>query len=211
MSDTAARLRDRAQTLGIPLPAGAEARLVAYFDLLVRWNAKINLTASTDTDSAIDRLLMEPIAAAAELPRDLDLIDLGSGGGSPGIPLALVLDARRLVMVESKSRKAAFLREAVRVLELKAVVECDRFESIAALGAYARQMSAVSIRAVRVDRPTMAVAKTFLTSQGLIALFTTLQSLPSDGPYEALQPVKTTALPGDAHLLILKSSADVPQ
>ena len=93
MPETAERLRDRARAHGIPVPLPIEARLVAYFDLLTRWNAKINLTALTDTDAAIDRLLLEPLAAAPSLPSQLDLLDLGSGGGSPAIPLALA--ARR--------------------------------------------------------------------------------------------------------------------
>ena len=112
MPETAERLRTRAKALGVTVPPDAEARLVTYFDLLFRWNAKINLTSLTAPDAAIDRLLLEPLAAAEELPRNPDLIDLGSGGGSPAIPLALALEARRLVMVESKTRKAAFLAEA---------------------------------------------------------------------------------------------------
>src|SRR5438445_7906267 len=149
MSETARRLRDRAKVFGVPIPPHAEARLVAYFDLLAKWNTKINLTALTDTDAAIDRLLLEPLAAAAALPRHPDLIDLGSGGGSPAIPLAVALEARRLVMVESKARKSAFLREAGRLSQLPATVENQRFEALAAEGAYTAQMDVVSIRAVR--------------------------------------------------------------
>jgi 16S rRNA (guanine527-N7)-methyltransferase len=105
------------------VPPHAEARLVTYFDLLFRWNQKINLTSLTNIDEAIDRLLLEPVAAARELAHSPSIIDLGSGGGSPAIPLALALSAPRLVMVESRSRKAAFLREAVRELGMNAVVE----------------------------------------------------------------------------------------
>ena len=68
MSDTAARLRARAKLFGVAVPADLETRLVGYFDLLFRWNAKINLTALTEPDAAIDRLLLEPLAAARELP-----------------------------------------------------------------------------------------------------------------------------------------------
>src|SRR6266576_2836727 len=123
MPDTAERLRTRAKAMGVAIPLHVEARLVSYFDLLAKWNAKINLTSLTDTDAAIDRLLLEPLAAAAALPRYPQLIDLGSGGGSPAIPLALVLEARRLVMVESRGRKAAFLSEATRSSGLNAFVE----------------------------------------------------------------------------------------
>jgi 16S rRNA (guanine527-N7)-methyltransferase len=204
MSDTAGRLRSRAHSFGVRVPPHAEARLIAYFDLLFRWNATINLTALTDTDAAIDRLLLEPLAAAVELPHHLDLMDLGSGGGSPAIPLALALEARRLVMVESKSRKAAFLREAARAIGLNAVVESNRFEVVAERGAYRRKMAAVSIRAVKVDRSALTIAKTFLQPGGRVALFTRLPTLPADWPDELLHPVKIAPLPGDTHLVLLE-------
>jgi 16S rRNA (guanine527-N7)-methyltransferase len=205
MSDTAGRLRRRAQSFGILVPPDVEARLITYFDLLFRWNAKINLTALTDPDAAIDRLLLEPVAAALELPRELDLIDLGSGGGSPAIPLALALQARRLVMVESKSRKAAFLREAARAVELNAVVESDRFEAVAERGAYSGRMTAVSIRAVRVDVATLKTARTFLQTGGRVALFSRIPALPADWPDHVLRPVKIAPLPGDTHLVLLEA------
>ena len=205
MSDTAGRLRRRAQSFDMLVPPHAEARLITYFDLLFRWNAKINLTALTDTDAAIDRLLLEPLAAALELPRDLDLMDLGSGGGSPAIPLALALEARRLVMVESKPRKAAFLREAARAVELNAVVESDRFEAVAERGAYRGQMTAVSIRAVRLDAATLKTARTFLQPGGRVALFCRIPALPADWPDDVLSPVKISPLPGDTHLILLEA------
>lgn len=205
MSDTASRLRDRARAFGITVPPHAAARLVTYFDLLFHWNAKINLTALTETDAAIDRLLLEPLSAALELPHRLDLIDLGSGGGSPAIPLALALEARRLVMVESKSRKAAFLREAARAVELNAIVESARFESVAERGDYRGQMTAVSIRAVRVDRAALSVARTFLKPGGQVALFSAIPALPPELPEELRRSVKITPLPGSGHLVVLQA------
>ena len=89
-----------------------EPKLVTYLELLWKWNRKINLTAILEPEMAIDRLLLEPLAAAAHLPAGGMLADLGSGGGSPAIPLALALSPSKLLMVESRSRKASFLREA---------------------------------------------------------------------------------------------------
>ena len=202
MPETTDRLRDRAGAHGISVPQPIEARLVAYFDLLTRWNAKINLTALTDTDAAIDRLLLEPLAAAPSLPSQLDLLDLGSGGGSPAIPLALALAARRLVMVESKGRKAAFLREAARAVELTAVVENTRFESLAAEGRYAGQIDAVSVRAVRPDLETLSIAKAFLKPDGRIALFSPKAASPPELP-AGLRVVHVATLVGSSHLVLL--------
>ena len=202
MPETAERLRDRALAHGISVPLPIEARLAAYFDLLTRWNTKINLTALTDTDAAIDRLLLEPLAAALSLPSQLDLLDLGSGGGSPAIPLALALAARRLVMVESKGRKAAFLREAARSVELTAVVENTRFESLAAQGTYAGQIDVVSIRAVRPDLEALSVAKAFLKPDGRIALFSPRAASPPELP-AGLRVVHICTLVGSSHLVLL--------
>ncbi len=132
-------------------------------------------------------------------------MDLGSGGGSPAIPLALALEARRLVMVESKSRKAAFLREAARVVDLNAVVESDRIETVAERGGYRGQMTAVTIRAVRVDAGTLRAAKTFLQAGGRVALFSRLPALPANWSEEVLHLVKVAPLPGDKHLVLLKA------
>jgi 16S rRNA (guanine527-N7)-methyltransferase len=206
VSDTATRLRDRARAFGLTVPAHAEAHLVTYFDLLFRWNAKINLTAlAPESDAAIDRLLLEPLAAALELGPHSDLIDLGSGGGSPAIPLALVLEPTRLVMVESKSRKAAFLREASRVLGLRAVVEAARFEGVAEGGAFRGQMTTVSIRAVRMERQALLAIASFLSPGGKVALFSRLPEPPADWPAGVLRTVKIAPLPGDTHLVLLEA------
>jgi 16S rRNA (guanine527-N7)-methyltransferase len=202
MSDTAARLRVRAKALGIVIPTDLEGPLAAYFDLLFRWNAKINLTALTEPDAAVDRLLLEPLAAALELPRGAALIDLGSGGGSPAIPLGLALASSRVVMVESKTRKAAFLGEAARTVALRASVENARFEEVAGRGAYAGQMSLVTIRAVRVDRPTLVTAKSFLKPGGMIALFSPAAASPPDLPAD-LRVLRVAPLPGASHLVLL--------
>jgi 16S rRNA (guanine527-N7)-methyltransferase len=202
MSETLERLRSRARTHGLAVLPALEPRLIAYFDLLTRWNAKINLTAQTDTDAAIDRLLLEPLAAAPTLPRSADLIDLGSGGGSPAIPLAIALDAKRLVMVESKGRKAAFLREASRSVHVPAVVENDRFESVAARGTYAGQMDVVSIRAVRPDLTTLTIAKALLKPGGRVALFAPKPASPAELP-DGLRVVHIAPLLDASFLVVL--------
>jgi 16S rRNA (guanine527-N7)-methyltransferase len=114
--DIRIRLLRRAARAKVFIPAAQADCLSSFLDLLFRWNRKINLTALTGVDDAIDRLLLEPLIAARYLPsRPGRLIDLGSGGGSPGIPLALATGSE-VTLVESKARKAAFLREAIRTL-----------------------------------------------------------------------------------------------
>ncbi len=171
LEEIAERFDERARLARLEVPAPLKASLLAYYDLLIRWNRKINLTSLSDPDRAIDRLLLEPVAAGPHLPRKARLMDLGSGGGSPAIPLALATEVSELVMVESRGRKAAFLREAARQLGLPATVESVRFEDASLASKYQALIDIVSIRAVRLDADTLRVARGFAVPGGLLALF----------------------------------------
>jgi 16S rRNA (guanine527-N7)-methyltransferase len=150
------------------------SELVTYYDLLARWNRKINLTSLEDPDEAIDRLLLEPVVAARHLsPAVVDLMDVGSGGGSPALPLALALGPQvRLTMVEVKARKSAFLREAVRHLGLTgAKVETSRFEELLARPELHEAFDVLSMRAVRVDPKILMTLQAFVKPGGSLLLF----------------------------------------
>lgn len=168
----AEQLEARARAAGVDLQPALRDRLLAYYELLSKWNRTINLTSLSDPDAAIDRLLLEPLLAARVLPQRAVLMDLGSGGGSPAIPLALALDSPRLVMVESRGRKAAFLREAARAVALDAIVEAARFEDLSDRTEYRASMDLVSMRAVRMDEATLSIAQMFAKPGGCLALFT---------------------------------------
>ena len=165
-------VEDRAGQVGVQIPAVLVDRLVIYYELLARWNRTINLTSLVDPVQAIDRLIVEPVAAAPHLPHGVRLADLGSGGGSPAIPLALALDSTHLLMVESRSRKAAFLREAARELGLNAAVEAVRFEALRGKPTFAGSADVVSLRAVRPDQPTLDLARWLTADGGTVAIFT---------------------------------------
>jgi 16S rRNA (guanine527-N7)-methyltransferase len=148
--------------------------LVAYYELLARWNRKINLTSLEDPDEAIDRLLLEPVIAARHLsPAVVDVMDIGSGGGSPALPLALALGPQvRLTMVEVKARKSAFLREAVRHLGLTdARVETSRYEELLALPDLHEKFDVLSMRAVKVESRVLMTLQAFVKPGGSLLLF----------------------------------------
>ena len=148
--------------------------LTVYYELLTRWNRKINLTALDDPDQAIDRLLLEPVLAARHVPSPIrTLMDVGSGGGSPALPLALALAPVSLVMVEVKARKSAFLREAIRTLGLiaSADVENARFEEVLAKPSMLEHFDLLSIRAVRVERGVLNTVQAFVRPGGTVFLF----------------------------------------
>jgi 16S rRNA (guanine527-N7)-methyltransferase len=151
--------------------------LEAYFRLLTQWNAKINLTAlplDVPTDETFDRLLVEPLCASKHIPTHTSSVwfDLGSGGGSPAIPLKIARPALRLTMIESKERKSAFLREAIRTLGLAdAFVANERFEDAACKPEHMGTGDIVTVRAVKADPALMEVAGRLLRHKGRLMLF----------------------------------------
>jgi len=131
------RLARRARRAGVTISPTLAAKLEAYFKLLTAWNTKMNLTGldlAEQGPAAIDRLLVEPLVASKHVTAPVTrMIDIGSGGGSPAIPLALALSSPHLMLVEAKARKSVFLREALRALEMsEAEVATSRFEELLA-------------------------------------------------------------------------------
>jgi 16S rRNA (guanine527-N7)-methyltransferase len=170
--DTIARIRRRAERHAVELGQDVAVSLAAYYDLLLRWNGKVNLTALQDGEEALDRLIVEPVLAARWLPGAGLLVDVGSGGGSPAIPLRICQPGLQLVMVESKTRKAAFLREAVRQLGLGSTrVEARRLEDLLINGVLFEAADVVSVRAVRLDRKLLANVSAITRPGGSLLLF----------------------------------------
>ncbi len=180
------RLDRRAKRAGVPVPPGVGARLEVYYRLLATWNQKINLTGmdlAEPTPEALDRLLVEPLVAATHLPHTLErMIDVGAGGGSPAIPVALIVPGVRVLMVESKTRKSVFLREAIRALELaNADVTATRFESLLSRPDLHEAHDLLTIRAVRLETRTVMMLQAFVKPGGQLFLFRGAGSIdPSD-------------------------------
>jgi len=181
------RLARRTRRAKAPITLAMLEPLEVYFRLLAQWNAKINLTSlvlEPPTDEAFDRLLVEPLAASKHIPVHASSVwvDLGSGGGSPAIPLKIARPALKLTMIESKERKGAFLREAVRSLELRdATVKTERFEAVAAEAEHLGTADLVTVRAVRTDADFFQTAGRLLKNGGQLFLFRPAHS-PSPDP-----------------------------
>lgn len=182
-------------------------QLEVYFALLKRWSARMNLTSlrlDGAPDATIDRLFIEPLAAARYVSKaPLTWVDVGSGGGSPAIPLKVLRPQARLTMVESKGRKAAFLREAVRALGLGSTdVQSVRFEDFANESAFA---DLVTLRAVRADAGLLERCRAALRPGGELLSFQSTPVAPSDDStgFRRLRTVQLTDAP--AHLTILKA------
>ena len=117
--------------LALALPAGATDKLLAYLELLAKWNRTYNLTAIRDPLQAVSHHLLDSLVVLRELSGHAGaLVDIGSGAGLPGIPLAIAEPARRVTLNDANEKKAAFLRQAVIELGLRnADVHVGRVET----------------------------------------------------------------------------------
>ena len=103
-------------------------RLLAYLRMLAKWNRTYNLTAIRDPLKMVSHHVLDSLAALAHLPAG-NLLDVGSGGGSPGIPIAILQPEREVMLLDANLKKAAFLRQAVIELRLaNASVHAGRVE-----------------------------------------------------------------------------------
>ncbi|TAN03753.1 MAG: 16S rRNA (guanine(527)-N(7))-methyltransferase RsmG [Rhodanobacteraceae bacterium] len=126
----ASRLADGLVAMQLALPADAQTKLLAYLDLLARWNQTYNLTAVRDPSEMVSRHLLDSLAVLPFV-HGATLADLGSGAGLPGIPLAITHPNLAVTLVESNGKKARFLREVVRSLPLANVrVEQTRVQDL---------------------------------------------------------------------------------
>jgi 16S rRNA (guanine527-N7)-methyltransferase len=143
-------------------------QLNEYLALLLRWNGRTNLTAIRDPDQILERHFLESIACAQHLPDGIaTLLDYGSGAGFPGLPIAICRPEIAVTLAESQNKKAAFLREVVRVTGVTARVHSGRAETLA------EKFDCVTLRAV--DRMDEAVqsAGALVASNGWLAPLTT--------------------------------------
>jgi 16S rRNA (guanine527-N7)-methyltransferase len=138
------------------IPTGLYSQLSTYLDLLLKWNARTNLTAIRDPETIVQRHFGESLFAGLQLASRISpldsLLDFGSGAGFPGLPIQLLLPQLRVTLGESQNKKATFLREAIRTLALpRTEVWSSRIEEMPA----ATRFDAVTLRAV--DRMELAL------------------------------------------------------
>ena len=207
-ADLATRISERSSLVGVKVAPETLVRLRDYIELLARWNRRINLTAlavDPPTDEAIDRLLVEPLVAAGRVqPSDRLAIDVGSGGGSPAIPIKLAVSHLRMVMVESRTRKSAFLREAVRELELPEVEIANcRLEALSARSELRQAVDLITLRAVGPSEALWTDIGTLLRPAGRVFWFGGRAGSTGNESPGGMRMLEVIPTPLDSHLLIL--------
>ena len=125
-----------ADTLGISLTETQARQFVRYYAELARWNERVNLTAITDWEAVRSRHFLDSLSAACALPDELlqagSFIDVGSGGGFPGIPLKLALPGMSGLLLDATAKKTAFLAHVCETLGLEDIsAQTGRAETLA--------------------------------------------------------------------------------
>ncbi|HRH12929.1 MAG TPA: 16S rRNA (guanine(527)-N(7))-methyltransferase RsmG [Azonexus sp.] len=191
--------------LGIALPEAAQLKLLAFRDLLLKWNRTYNLTALRDPQQAISHHLLDALAILPHVGTS-PLLDVGSGGGLPGIPLAIAHPDLAVTLVDTVQKKAAFLQQVAIELELKNVaVHHARVEEMR--GQYAQ----ISSRAfaelalfVSLTRHRLAPGGRWLAMKGARP-DAEIAVLPANCKVEAMIRLAVPGLDAERHLIILKA------
>ena len=151
-----------------PLDGARASSLLRFAELLMAWNARINLTGAHTVDELIAEHLPDAFALAGVIDGPASVVDVGSGGGLPALPLAILRPDLRLTLVEPLAKKVAFLRTATRELGLASVsVEAARAEALPE-GAFDVAMS----RATFPPAEWVAVARRLVRAAGRILVLT---------------------------------------
>lgn len=165
-------IREGAARLGIEVTAAQADRFGIYGRELVFWNRKINLTAITDPQQIAVKHFIDSLAALPLIPAGASLLDIGSGGGFPGLPLKIMRPSQSITMVDSVHKKISFINYMIRMLALEHVSALHlRAEDMVADKAYAGCFDVITCRALA-DLSTIArLSLPLLSPNGVIIAY----------------------------------------
>ena len=199
-----------AAALHLELDAAARQRLLAYLALLDKWNRTHNLTAIRDERRMVSHHLLDSLSVLPRLPQRpaLRLLDVGSGGGLPGIPLAVARPEWRVTLLDSNQKKCAFLRQAAAELGLANVeVVASRAEAYAP----AQGFDVVIARALSGIAAFVEATRHLLAPGGLLVAMKAadpereLAQLPKSVRLDRIERLAVPGVEGERHLVIMEA------
>lgn len=203
--NAALQLEQGLAELGLALPPTAQQSLLAYAALLYKWNRTYSLTALREQDKAVSHHLLDSLAVLPFVPAGA-LLDVGSGGGMPGIPLAIARPELRVTLLDSNSKKAAFLKQAAIELALPNIsVHCGRVEQYHPQDRF----STITSRAfaeladfVQLTRHLLRSDGEWLAMKGLWPR-DEIARLPQDVAVDAVHRLAVPGVDGERHLVLM--------
>ena len=202
---TADQLKRGLIALGLTLDRGTQQRLLDYVALIGKWNRVYNLTAIREPEKMVSHHLLDSLAVASHL-HVKRLLDVGSGAGLPGIPLALTDPDTHVTLLDSNHKKAAFLNQVVMELKLKNAEVCsERVESWHTQHRFdviiSRAFSDMG-EFVRSTRHLLAPGGMFAAMKGLYP-YEEIDKLPPDCKVRQVLPLAIPGLEGARHLVLI--------
>ena len=201
--------------LGLDVDAAAQIKLLAYTELLDKWNRTHNLTGIREPQRVVTHHLLDALATLPHLPdaESLRLIDVGSGGGLPGVPLAIVRPQWRVTLLDSNRKKTAFLRQAVAELALPNVTVVAmraedytpdaRFDVVISRAfADLAQFATAARNLVRPDGRLLAMKGLYPREE--------LEALPAAFRVLAVPALSVPELEAERHLVIMQAMSESP-
>src|ERR1700693_4658374 len=207
----ASALAEGVSALRLDVPIHAQTKLLDYLNLLAKWNRTHNLTAIRDPARIVTHHLLDSLAGLkhVDAPKESSWLDVGSGAGLPGIPLAIVRPDWRVTLLDSNRKKAAFLQQAVIELGLANVdVVSERVEAYEP-----PDLFAIAISRAFSDLATFAAAARLLAPGGRLVAMKGLipreeiEALPGNVRVVETHELHVPGVEGKRHLLIMEAIA----
>lgn len=198
----------QAAGLGVTLTSVQAERLLSYLDLIAKWNRVHNLTALRDADKMLSHHILDSLSVQLHITAE-KLLDVGSGAGLPGIPLAISDPGRQVAVIDSNSKKTAFLRQAVMELGLKNVeIITGRIENLSTTqrfdGIISRAFSDIN-QFVAMSRLMLAERGRWYAMKG-VRPDAELQQLPPGIEVLSIRSLTIPLLAAQRHLVIMKEA-----
>ena len=212
VTESGAALEAGVARLGLALPAGGADRLASYLALLAKWNRTFNLTAIREPERMVTHHALDSLAVVPALPamRSLRVLDVGSGGGLPGIPIAIARPDAEVVLVDANGKKATFLQQAAIELPLANVTavaaRVEDYRSSAPFDVVISRAFADLATFAELARKHVAPGGALYAMKG-VHPDEELAELPDDVEVVSATRLDVPGLDGARHLIVLKPRA----
>jgi len=171
-------------------------KIVAFVSELLAWNQKINLTAITDAEEVAEKHIIDSLIPAKFIPDNASVIDLGTGGGFPGIPLIIYMPSLAVTLVDSSRKKINFLKYVIRILNFQNISAHQfRVEELSDHPDFAGQFDVVISRAFTSLNRFFEVAAPLIKPDGVII------AMKGKEVEKEIDDLKSAGMSGDLHLI----------
>ena len=188
-------ITDGARKLGVEIDAGMTTQFSNHASELIKWNRKLNLTAITHPEDLAVKHFLDSLAPAHFIPDNARMLDIGSGGGFPGIPLKILNPSLKVMLIDGTRKKVNFLKHALRILKLESIEAHQiRAENLHEDPAYANLFDVIISRALSPLKLFVKMALPLLAQHG------TLMAMKGEVSQEELNAVDLYGLEDRYHL-----------